>query len=547
MPKPQKLLALFLGTIMHVAASDAAPDVSGRGWRPTRIDLAVSVDPEQWRSSVTGELTLELIGRDESSGPTIGVNLRRPLARFESVQCEGATVELNHRHPEIRSARLAHVRFAVPKRKGDTIRVRFACAMPGHDMLVQTTPDAAIASWTSGWYPIPLPEEDAGLQSVNRAPGSMTFRLPKGWSAVTGGKLTSRRELPDADEMVWDVPQSIARSYAAAPYTAFTARAQGVDASVHLLTNAPNAQRHVEALVQAVDALQERLGPYPFPGFAIAEVPVDVGDFGASSEQGFIMVKPNFLEGEKGNLALFAHEAAHAWWGNTVGTTAPAGIMCDEALAQYGSVIAIEKVEGAEGVRSFLEFSRPTYIHNQCAKGYFELVRAGRDIPLMRLTSGGTSHTLADAKGHWVYHMLRHRVGDEVFFSTLRRLIQEYAHRSMSLADVREAFVVAAPDKGLPRFFEQWLDRAGAPVLDARIEPAGDTSRIVIVQAGDLYDLALDLALTFDEGRVETLRAKLRERETTVEARGRVVKIDLDPGREWLLWRPEYGPRPALR
>ncbi len=542
-----RTVGLMLFMLVLDMRADAAPDQTGRGWRPTRIDLIVRVDPEEWRARVRGELTLELVGREESSGPTIGVNLRTPLARFDSVECEGATVELNARHPEIGAARLALVRFVDPRRKGDVIRVAFSCTMPGHDMQVQTTPSAAIASWTSGWYPVPLPEVNAGLQTVNRAPGSMTFLLPKTWSAVTGGKLVSTTDLPDARKIVWDVPQAIARSYAAAPYTTFTARARGVDVAVNLLSDAPNAQAHVDSLVQAVEALQDRLGPYPYPGFAIAEVPMDVGDFGASSEQGFIMVKPNFLEGQNGNLALFAHEAAHAWWGNTVGTTAPAGIMCDEALAQYGSVIAIEKVEGPAGVRSFLEFSRPTYIHNQCAKGYFDLVRAGHDLPLMTLTSGGTSHTLADSKGHWVYHMLRNRIGDEIFFATLRGLIGTFSHRSMSLADVRAAFIAAAPDRDLPRFFEQWLDRTGAPILDSRLEAAGDATRIVITQAGELYDLPLELAITMNDGRSEHRTIDLRDREESLDVSGKVKAVELDPRRTLLLWRPEYGPRPAPR
>ncbi len=528
-----------------VGVALAEPDASGLGWRPVKLDLEVTVRPEAWRMDLRGEMTLRLDGRDESMGPTIGVNMRAPCVVFESVECDGAKTELNGRHPKLEPARLATVRFAEAKRKGDVVRVRFACGVPGHENQVEVTPEAAIASWTSAWYPVPVPEDEDGLQAVNRAPGSMTFRLPKGWSAVTGGKKLSHGEKDGAAVEVWDVPQAIARSFAAAPYRTFEGSANGVAVSVSLITkDSPYAQDQIDALVKAVDALQEKLGPYPYPGFSIAEVPMDVGNFGASSEQGFIMVKPNFLDCKGGNLALFAHEAAHAWWGNTVGTTSPASIMCDEALAQYGAVIATEKVEGAEGVRSFLEFSRPTYIWNQCAKGYFEVVRSGKDMPLMELKSGGTAHTLSDSKGHWVYHMLRERVGDEVFYATLRGLIAKYSHKTMSLADVRKAFLEAAPGKGLEKFFTQWLDRKGAPVIDVKKQSAGGKTRVTLVQVGDIYDMAVDVECTLRGGEKVRERVDLKEREASVEFVGEAEKVEVDPDRTILMWREAYGARP---
>ena len=107
--------------------------------------------------------------------------------------------------------------------------------------------------------------------------------------------------------------------------------------------------------------MEDKWGSYPYPGVAIAEVPQNAGSFGASSEQGFIMVKPHFLNVPGGNLPLFAHEAAHGWWGNTVGTSDPSSLLCSESLAQYGAVIAIEATEGREAATDFLRFSRAGY------------------------------------------------------------------------------------------------------------------------------------------------------------------------------------------
>jgi hypothetical protein len=325
----------------------------------------------------------------------------------------------------------------------------------------------------------------------------------------------------------------------------------GLDVSLFLLTDdLPDPRRHVESLSVAIASMEDRWGPYPYPSYAIAEVPIHAGAFGASSEQGFIMVKPFFLQTREGNLPLFAHESAHGWWGNTVGSDGPGSLLCSESLAQYGAVIAAERLWGEEGAAELLRFSRPGYVPDQCARGYFQLWRHGQDKPLAELVSGqNTDHTLADAKGHWVYHMLRGRVGDETFFRTLRGLIEAYTGRSMTLDDVRGAFLAAAPEAGLERFFEQWLDRTGAPVLRCEWSETDLGASVVIeqLQGGEPFELLLDVGLVGDDGSLQVERVHLERDEQTFELASDVLVRDvtLDPHHRLLIWSPELGEAPV--
>jgi hypothetical protein len=202
-----------------------------------------------------------------------------------------------------------------------------------------------------------------------------------------------------------------------------------------------------------------------------------------------------------------------------------------------------------------LEFGRSCFGDDKFARGYFRLVDKGQDHPLATLgdsdLAGGTQQNLADSKGIWVYHMLRRRVGDEMFFATLRGLIAEYAGRAMSLDDLRVAFIRAAgPAAKLEEFFEQWFDRPGVPELELEWAYSNTAHGGLVegsirqVQPGEPYHLFVNLSLARTgspkaEERVVELRSRVTEFSLNVE--GRIDEVALDPNRDILIWRPEYA------
>jgi len=223
--------------------------------------------------------------------------------------------------------------------------------------------------------------------------------------------------------------------------------------------------------------------------------------------------------------------------------------MVGEALAQLGVLIAVEALEGREAMVEFLERSRSGYNLLQCARGYFKLAMRGKDHPLATLgeseLDSNATHNLADSKGMWVLHMLRGRVGDEVFFATLRGLLRDHSGGWLSLDDFRSAYRRAAPEAGLEAFFAQWLDRRGAPWFKVDWTTV-DEGRVEIVltqpEKVEPFALDLDLELSFAEGEAQRLTAEVRERETrlTCDVPGPVTAVELDPDRDLLIWRPDY-------
>ncbi len=531
--------------------SEVEPD-EGTGWSLTRLDLELRVDPERARLEVTGRVRLRLEA-DSSSGPALALNAREALFEWTRVEGPvGCVADLNGRDPSNDSARVVRVHCDRARLRGNEIELELAYASRERGSQFLVAPEVAMASWVEGWSPHPLaaPGEGASLSGRVSAPGTTTLDMPAAWRSLSEGRLVHSEQTDGRRLETWDVGSPIARSFVAGPYEVARHSFGEREVGVYLLSaKVTSAADQARALAEAIAAMERRFGPFPFPSYGIAEVPAGLFTWYAASQQGFVAASSSAFDHPGGNLPLFAHEAAHAWWGNLVGSTGPGSILCSESLAQYGAVLAIEALEGPRAATEFLRFSRKGYSPVQCARGYFALQRDGHDKPLSELGSGGWQHSLADAKGHWVYHMLRQQIGDERFFGTLRRLIDEYAGREMSLADLRRAFLAAAPPEArLDRFFTDWLDREGAPVLelDWSASETGNGHAIELhvrqSQPSEPYRLPIEVALTTAEGRtIEHVVLDGRETRLRLASVAPVEAVQLDPDNRILRWHPDYA------
>ena len=547
--------AALLGLAFAPAGAAAAALDAGTGWTLERLDLDLTVGDEGESVEVRGTAWLRL-DADSSLGPTLGVNNREAVFEFREASVRGApdaTVDVGTPHAHAAYARLAAVRTTGPFAAGDELIVDFRLERIGQGPQAVFGDGVALASWVEVWYPVPIaPGEDPFASEKLSAPGTTTLRLPSGWSAVTNGARTKRGESDGRPVEIWHTEMSVARSWVAGPFQASYETFGGREIGVYLLSAKPvSAPNQAKTLAAALGAMEERFGPYPYASYAIVEIPEGAVSWYASSEQGFIMARSSAFEVAGGNVPLFAHEAAHGWWGNLVNTTGPGSSLCSESLAQYGAVVAIEAIEGREAMTEFLEYSRDGYSGWQCAVGYFGIVREGGDKPLSQLSRDHWDHNLSDSKGHWFYHMLRQRVGDDVFFATLRGLVRDFANKAMSLDDVRAAFVKAVPqDTELDAFLAQWLDRTGAPVI--RLEwwaiDRGSAVEVLLTQehAGSPYALDVEIEIATREGEHmrRTLAVTDRETRAEFETPGRAVGVTLDPDVQLLLWRPRYGSVP---
>ncbi len=545
------VIAIMIGLIPvpGLAAED------GSGWVTTRLDLSIVVDNITPGLNVDGTITLRL-DAESSPGPVLWMNSRVAAMQWQSVTGnEVGEVSLNDTREDSPHERAAEIRLRDLAVRGDEITLRFATTKVDDVDQLLSRQDISLGSWVEAWYPVPRVDQAVESEFTSRlisVPGTTSFDLPSDWVAITDGQLISRKNEGGRALEVWDLADNlVARSFAAGPFQMAERKVDGRTIRIYLLQeHEMSVDRLAELLGASLAAQEARLGVFPFAGYGVVEVPDNISSWGAASQQTFIMARSSNFDHDHGNLPLWAHEMCHGWWGNTVNTAGPGTKMVSEALAQFGVIIALEALEGSEAMIEFLDFSRSGYSSRQCARGYFNVLNNGTDHPLATLgtsdLSGGVTHTLADSKGMWVYHMLRRKIGDDLFFGTLRGLIADYGGRELSLDGLRQAFVAAAPNHDLTQFFAQWLDRTSAPSIEVTWANSGDNQvQIELEQTPDYppFTLALELDITSEDGSILRETVELSEHSTSVRLAvpTAVTDVVIDPDRDFLLWRPSYS------
>ncbi len=504
-------------------------------WDVVRLDLDVELCPYHGNLFGQGTAKLRLV-RGPSHGPTLTLSDVSRFAKCTADNGEAGEVRM--------TAQRAEVRFPQPLRVGTEVYVSFEFRSGGDSCPVVVTPQCAYARCHGDWYPQPL-----GGSVV--APGTTRLNVPEDWRTLANGSLADSRVEEGRRIETWKSEVPAARSFVAGPYSVRRFSDKGSTVVTYFLgEDSGKATTYGEGLQQVLSVLEARFGPYPYETCTLVEIPNDVAAWKGAAENGLIFVGSSELRSEGFNTALIAHEVAHQWWGNFVGSRNPAALMVDEALAQFGVVLALDALEGEQAATEFLRFSRTGYLPCECARAYFNRIRGQEhDKPLMKLTGEGYDYWLANAKGHWMYHMLRQRAGDELFFRTLRELIARHGAGEMSLADLRAAFVAAAaPEANLETFFHQWLDRAGAPVLNvtwtAEHGAEGPAAQVTIRQKGEPYELRLEVAVDSGAASSTHVVTLTGQKQTfLLSAPGRVTGVRVDPRHRLLIWNRAYDRR----
>jgi aminopeptidase N len=377
--------------------------------------------------------------------------------------------------------------------------------------------DGAVLSGSTRWLP---------AVSDDLIAFTLEARVPAGWDVVSQGARTRRERDAGGTLVRWDSPEPQDEIFLVAGPFVERARSSGrVLVEAFLRTDdAALAAGYLSAGEEYLSMYEKLLGPYPYAKFALVENFWETG-YGMPS---FTLLGPRIIRLPFILHSSYPHEILHNWWGNGVFVDAERGNWCEGLTAYLADhLIQEQRGQGAEYRRTSLQ-------------RYADYVAENQDFAVREFRARHSSVTQAVGydKVLMLFHMLRQRMGDERFTEALRRFYAEHRFRAASFSDLGRAMSAAAGED-LAWFFEEWVDRPGAPAI--RVESAEVVTRdgshqleltLAQTQGGKPYAVDVPVYLTLPSSPQAVRRtvylAKQRQRFSlaleTVPAR-----LDVDP------------------
>jgi len=425
-----------------------------------------------------------------------------------------------------------------PIQPGEAALLKFSYASDGGEPAPQFKISPA-GSYAGGggelWYP--------QIAFKNRDVGTLSFFVPTGEMVISNGILQSTPEQITKGEYVFSATEPVKFGFATGPYTVYR-KPGSPPFSLYLLRQ--RVQTQTDAIFTGCARVQKFLsgvfGQFPHKEFKFVEVDFSPSIITGLGEFGFILADDSKIEDF--DLAYWAHEFGHQWWGDLI-TSAPntgGQMMMTEGMAQFGALLAVENIEGTAAAE---QFRRSGYKgKTQSAIGYFRLAQAGMDFPLTRYVpknQGETTnmHRLANSKGFILLDMLSRRIGREKFAAILRKFIKENAGRVSSWAELQQAIERGA-GQDVHWFFEQWFERPGAPDYQLTWKQKGRTVVGLITQLAPYFRAPLEVEITGRGGHVlKTVEVLDGQTEFRFSVPFKATAVTLDPHYKVLRWLVE--------
>ncbi len=267
----------------------------------------------------------------------------------------------------------------------------------------------------------------------------------------------------------------------------------------------------------------KNVGPYAYKKLANVQSKTR---FGGMENASTIFYYENSVQGDRKVEALITHEVAHQWFGNSATEASWPHIWLSEGFATYMTHLYLENKYGIDTLQKRLKDDREKIIAF-AQKKYTPVVDTTITSNYFQLLNANSYQ-----KGGWILHMLRRKLGDTIFWQSIRNYYAQYAGKNATTNDLRRT-MESASGQDLQNFFKQWLYTAGHPVLATswKYNQKKKTLTITIEQKQQsLFEFPLEINIASASGNLlQTIAVK--DKSTTIEISlpAKPVKISLDP------------------
>jgi len=171
--------------------------------------------------------------------------------------------------------------------------------------------------------------------------------------------------------------------------------------------------------VKVVNFYNDLIGEFAFEKLANVQSKTI---YGGMENSGCIFYYENSVTGNGRVESLLAHEIAHQWFGDAVTEKDWHHIWLSEGFATYLEAVYMEAQHGNDYLKNSMERSR-----NRVIASYQR-----NPVPVIDTSITNLRRLLSTnsyQKGAWVLHMLRQKLGDEVFWQGMQAYYHQYKNK----------------------------------------------------------------------------------------------------------------------
>lgn len=293
------------------------------------------------------------------------------------------------------------------------------------------------------WYAVNDHPSDKALYDFS-------LSVPAPWSGVANGDLTSDTTEAGVRTTEWHLAEPASSYLITVAFGDFQVTelesASGVPIQIWADADEDPLPGETETAVEAMDWLEEILGPYPFDTFGI--VVVD-NDSGMETQTMVTLGDSDYSL----SAPVVVHELAHHWYGDSVSPNDWSEVWMNEGMAMYLQGMWEAEDEG---------IAIGTKMDDWAAFEGYERREAGPPAAFDPEHFGAGNIYYGPAL---MWHELRERLGDEAFFAMVRAWPE---HQENDTADREEywSWIEATTGEELTAFFEAWLLGERTPPRD---------------------------------------------------------------------------------
>jgi aminopeptidase N len=329
----------------------------------------------------------------------------------------------------------------------------------------------------------------------DKATSEFIVTAPAKYQVVANGLLQEETDLGDGNRRThWKQSVPIASWLNAIGVAQFAMHSAGEVRGIPLQTWVYHQDRDngivtfEEPARKALEFYSDRIGPYSYQKLAN----VESAGLGGGTEHASEIFYGEASVTNRPATSLVAHEIAHQWFGDSVSESDWDDVWLSEGFATYFALLCTEHYEGRDAFVAGLKRSRASV---------FTTEKRLPGVAVVHDNLADMSKVLNQIvyqKGGWTLHMLRGRIGDDKFWAGIRDYYSRYRNGNATTADLRR---VMEENSGvdLGWFFDQWLYRAGSPVVEGSWHYDADAKKVELslaqTQAGPAYRLPMEIGI----------------------------------------------------